>query len=58
MELARHLKEKNRSEDCIPVLLNILAVDRNYEEKRAYQMLMDIFAELGSASDAVKKGRR
>ncbi len=57
-ELARHLRERNRRENCIPVLLNILAVERNYDDKRAYQMLMELFAELGSANEAVKKGRR
>ena len=58
LELAKHLQSKNRKEDCIPVLLNIIAVDRNYDNSNAYQMLMDIFAELGTANEAVKSGRR
>jgi thioredoxin-like negative regulator of GroEL len=58
MELVMHLESKNRLEDSIPVLLNIIAVDRNYDTKKAYQLLMDIFAKLGSANESVKSGRR
>lgn len=57
-ELVAHLFDKGRLEDSIPVLLNILAVDRNYGQKKAHTKLMDIFAKLGSANEAVKKGRK
>jgi thioredoxin-like negative regulator of GroEL len=42
----------------IPVLLNIIACDRNYGEKKAHKQLMDVFAKLGSTSEEVKKGRK
>ena len=57
-ELVGHLIGKGRLEDSIPVLLNILAVDRNYGQKKAHTQLMDVFAKLGSTSEAVKKGRK
>jgi thioredoxin-like negative regulator of GroEL len=50
--------KKGRLEDCIPVLLNILAVNRNYGEKKAHLHLMEVFAKLGSTNEAVKKGRK
>ena len=50
--------EKNRAEEAIPLLLDILTIDRNWEEKKAHNMLMEVFKKLGSANDAVKQGRK
>ena len=55
--LAELLIEKNRSEEAIPYLLDILMIERNWQEKKAYNKLMEVFAKLGSANEAVKKGR-
>ena len=52
--MAELLCEKNRFEDAIPVLLDIIAIDRNWKDKRAYNKLIDVFAKLGSTSEAVK----
>lgn len=40
------------------MLLNILAVDRNYMDKKAHKQLMDVFSKLGSTNEEVKKGRK
>ena len=55
--LAELLIEKNRSEESIPLLLDIVAIERNWQDKKAYDKLMDVFAKLGSSNEAVKKGR-
>lgn len=49
---------KNRLEDCIPLMLNILAVDRNYRDGAVSALLKEIFAKLGSSNEAVKQGRK
>ena len=55
--LAVLLIEKNRGEEAIPYLLDIIAIERNWNEKAAYNKLMEVFAKLGAANEAVKKGR-
>lgn len=54
----QHLISKERLTEVIPVLLNIIACDRNYGDKKAHKQLMDVFAKLGSTSEEVKKGRK
>ena len=49
---------KGRLEDSIPVMLNIIAVDRNFGGKKVHTQLMDVFAKLGSTNEAVKKGKK
>ena len=55
--LALLLISKNRNEEAIPYLLDIITIERNWSEKKAYNKLMEVFAKLGSTNDAVKKGR-
>jgi thioredoxin-like negative regulator of GroEL len=55
-DLVEHLLKKQRLEDCIPLSLNILAVDRNYKD--VSKLLKEIFAKLGSSNEAVKQGRK
>ena len=57
-ELAELLVEKNRAEEAIPLLLDILTIDRNWRDKKAHNMLMEVFKKLGSAHEAVKQGRK
>lgn len=56
--LAELMIEKNRAEEAIPLLLDILKIDRNWEEKKAMEKLMEVFKKLGSTNDAVKQGRK
>ena len=53
-ELATLLFEKKRFEDSIPVLLDILAIDRNWKDKSAQNKLMEVFTKLGPTNEAVK----
>ena len=46
-ELAEHLISKNRGEEAIPLLLDILAIERNWEQKKAHNKLMEVFKKLG-----------
>ena len=57
-ELSELLIEKNRGEEAIPVLLDIIAIDRNWQDKKANDRLMEVFKKLGQTNEAVKKGRK
>lgn len=57
-ELAELLIQKNRGEEAITLLLDIMAIDRNWEDKKAQNTLMDVFKKLGQTNEAVKKGRK
>ena len=57
-ELAELLADKNRAEEAIPLLLDIITIDRNWEDKKAHNRLMEIFKKLGQTNEAVKKGRK
>lgn len=56
--LAELLCDKNRAEEAIPLLLDILMIDRNWQEKKAHNKLMEVFKKLGQTNEAVKKGRK
>jgi thioredoxin-like negative regulator of GroEL len=58
MELVSHLMDKNRLEDCISVLLNVIACERNFKEKSAQNQLMEVFKKLGSTHEKVKLGKK
>lgn len=57
-DLAELLVSKNRHEDSIDVLLDIIVIDRNWNEKKAYTLLMDVFSKLGAANEKVKASRK
>ena len=57
-DLAEHLCEKNRSVEAIPVLLDLIAIDRNWENKKGYNKLLEVFKEVGTASEEVKVARK
>ncbi len=57
-ELAELLIEKNRAEEAISPLLDILSIDRNWGEKKAHNTLMETFKKLGQTNEAVKQGRK
>jgi thioredoxin-like negative regulator of GroEL len=46
-ELAELLIEKNRGEEAITPLLDILSIDRNWGDKKAHNTLMEVFKKLG-----------
>jgi len=48
------LVEKNRAEESINLLLDIIAINRNWEDKKANAKLMEVFTKVGAKSEAVK----
>lgn len=57
-DLAEHLCSKNRNSEAIPVLLDLITIDRNWEDKKGYNRLLEVFKEVGTASDEVKAARK
>ena len=57
-DLAVHLHAKNRMEESIDLLLDSIAIDRNWNKRAAQNLLTDIFKQLGSSSELVAKGRK
>ena len=46
-ELSELLIEKNRAEESIALLLDIMSIDRNWSEKKAHNKLMEVMKKLG-----------
>ena len=40
MDLVAHLEKKEKLEKCIPVLLNIIEIDRNFKERSAHNKIV------------------
>ena len=58
-ELAKYLfEERSKADEAIDWCLEIIAIDRNWNEKAAYNMLIKIFGQLGNSNEAVKAGRK
>lgn len=60
-DLANILIAKNRLEDAIPVLLDILTIERNWNkagEKKPQERLIEVFAKLGQTNETVKKAKK
>lgn len=57
-DLASHLIDKNRPDEAIKLLLDVIAIDRNWNERKAQTMLTDLFKKLGSSNEMVKEGRK
>ena len=47
-----------RYEDAINNLLEIIKIDRNWNEKKAHQLLLRLFSMLGSESQIAVQGRK
>ena len=57
-ELACHLIDKNRPEEAIDLLLEVIAIDRNWNDRTAQKKLTDLFKKLGSSNEVVQKARK
>jgi len=57
-ELADHLSQKNRKEESVEILLDMVAIDRNWENRKAQKLLTDIFKQLGASNEVTVKGRK
>ena len=57
-DLGCHMIAKNRPEEAIDLLLECIAIDRNWNGREPQKQLTDLFKKLGSTNEAVKKGRK
>ena len=57
-ELAKLLFEKEKYELCIEECLRILKADKNWNNKTAYNLLLDTFKKLGEQNEAVANARK
>lgn len=57
-EIANHLYDKEKYEDAIDYCLDILAIDRNWNNSAPHKLLLDIFNKLGANNEIVKQSRR
>ena len=57
-ELAKHLNGKNRHEEAIDLLLDVIAIDRNWNQRAAQKLINDIFKKLGAANELTIKKRK
>lgn len=53
-DLAEHLIDKNRLEESINILLDIIAIDRNWNKRAAQTKVTDVFKQLGSTNAVAK----
>ncbi len=58
LELGRYFKDKNRHEDAIAILMDGVAIDRNWESRAFQGELNEIFKFLGSSNELVKTSRK
>jgi putative thioredoxin len=56
--LAKIQWEKNKSQQAIDTCLEIVKIDRNWNNKAAYTLLIEIFNKLGSSNEIVMKARK
>ena len=47
LELADFLLQKNKAEESIPHLQDILAIDWSWQQKKAYNKITEVFKKLG-----------
>jgi thioredoxin-like negative regulator of GroEL len=60
-EYASILMNKNRHEEAIGVLLDMLTIDRNWHrqgDKKPQEKLIESFAKLGQTNETVKKAKK
>jgi putative thioredoxin len=57
-QLAESLYESNLHEEAIGHLLDIIKIDRNWEDRKANTLILQIFGKLGSANATVIEGRK
>ena len=60
-DLANILIQKNRLEEAIQVILDMLTIERNWTkegEKKPQERLIEVFAKLGQTTETVKKAKK
>ena len=57
-DIAQHLVQKDKHADAIDYLVDILAIDRNWNGSAPHKLLLEIFNKLGTNNELVKQGRK
>jgi len=57
-DISEHLISKDKHEDAIDYLIDILAVDRNWNNSAPHKLLLEVFNKLGTNNELVKQGRK
>ena len=57
-EISQHLIGKNRLEESVNILLDMVAIDRNWKDRAAQKLLTDVFKKLGSTNEIAMQGRK
>ena len=57
-KLAQIQNDAGKFTEAIESLLQILAIERNWNERQAYKLLMEIFGKVGSSNEIVIKARK
>ena len=50
--------EKQKYEDCLESCLESMSIDRNWQERASYNLLLKVFEKLGSAHESTIKARK
>lgn len=54
--MAGHYYKKGKFEEAIDHSLDSIAIDRNWNDQKAYKLLLEIFKELGNSNELVLAG--
>ncbi|CDW78100.1 thioredoxin [Stylonychia lemnae] len=57
-DLAKMQFEKTKYDEAIETCLQIMQIDRNWNQKAGYTLLLEVFAKLGSSNEVVIKARK
>ena len=57
-KLAQLQWEKKKVEQAIESCMQLLKIDRNWNDKAAYQLIIEIFNKVGASNEVVVKARK
>ena len=57
-DLAKMEFEAQKYEQAIETLFKLIKIDRNWNEKAGYNLLLEIFNKVGASSELVMKSRK
>lgn len=57
-DIATHCYNTENYEECIDFLLDVIAIDRNWNDRAAHKQLLEVFNKLGTNNEIVKEARK
>ena len=57
-DVANYLFQKEKYEEAIEYCMSIMKADKNWQEKKAYNLLLEIFKKLGNSNPVVSETRK